>query len=957
MPPVDPSQVIGAQSQPQLGQPWPTSGYPPLSNIQPQKTTADIAATNQGITQKSQLFPSQLQEQQDKAEAARLQLRLLRQQQGLDPDTGLPAQNDGKIGQDYLAELAQNRGQAYADTVKAFTEGRMPPGGSFSFRSPQYFQLLQDAARYEPGFDLTAFQRRAAATQKYLSNPNSPVIRLNQAFDHLNDFYQAGVALNNPSSGSVLATPEAAAHVVGMSLDKDPRLTQFNVAKNFLATELAAAAKGSNDPNVASIQEHLSSMGPTSSPEQFRAFANEAAKFLGGRVDANQYQFQQALGPNANQWDLMTPNARAVYNMYASDNFLQQPPGSEKVTTPNPAQHLSIAYERVPVPAGYQAAHAAALAKIKRGTLTVPAYIALRQQLDNNFAGELPDGFKSQLDPSDVQNFVDQFNKGGAITKIPALNVPVGALHKAAAAAATSVPGTVLENAANAALAGAPEALSNQESRDAFHAANAANPVSAIVGDIGGSVMPIGGIENTAIKLFPKLAQTSRGKIAADIIANSLYQGSRGYSDANDGQGATGLANGLASGAAAGVAGNFFTKGATPFLSKTMQDALNTVGGNKNLTFLQRLGFGRSESVLSGVPGIHGAVEKSMAGLDTDNANRALANISPTIESPPEGDPLAFQTSVPNDVQPGFDTTKFTRQQLSNAYEAVKPNVGGTISGLDDAMADLRNQVDNKRSFVRIKNAVNQFGSDGDTFNGDDYKNATTSLRQLIQDYANDGESGHLSATDSRDLAGASQNAINLIRDQVRFNNPEVGSQLSGLEKGWAHLARIQDATRRAATNDGIYTPNQLMQSTIKLDTSGRKVLSAEGQAFEQPYARAAQTVMGTGQPVKAVLRDAGWTLGTLATLGAGGHYLGGTAADVLPMLGGVAAAGYLPGIRRFAQAFMFGRPPAAADIAAVRKVFGGANAARLDSATRHAIESAIGSSLQGNLPAEGNKQ
>lgn len=902
-------------------QPFPGAVLPKLHG--PDTSTEERTRQLMGVT--NQLIPSQVEKSKADAQKAILELRKERIAQGLDPDTGKPmaGPNAGKIGEAALEGWSEGD----KNIVKSIVQGRGPQISAFALgRNPALMRYIQAAYQYEPGTDLTTFQRRSVAAQKFLSNPNSPMLRVNQALQHLDRFYTNAHGLDNFHDGGLLNPLPRIGNLTRtgvMAANVDPRYKAFDADRKALATELAAAFQGSGQSALADREHWTQLLSAAQTPEAFDATIKEITGLLGGRVEASNAQFKQAVGVGADGFDLFSPKAKAAYEKYSAETFGLPAPPEDKKLDPNMKGGGDL-------PAGYQQEHADFLINHPPGKLTVDDYLKMRHDLDAKY---LSGGSHSVLDPKQVKELVDFYNTHGLSphTKVPTATLPTSELEKKVIEGATSGVGVGLANAANAMTLGLPELVAGEGGRSAMHHSNEKHPWWATGGEIAGSIAPIGAAENLSLKALTKIVpESTRSKLASDIIGNSLYQGARGFSDADNGKGGEGFVKGLAAGAGGAVAGNLVTKGVSPLLSAGTQDALKLLGGT-DLTTFQRLGLGKAENALSSVPLAHGAQAKALVSFNRNNAGR-------TLDLLPEGIP-GVSKKLPKRLNSGTEINDFVHTQLSNAYDALKPKIAGTVDGTyANAIGALKLQAKSKAqktAFKEIEDALGNFSSGGN-YTGDGYVAASERLRSIMQDYAtiaeNGGQAG-LPPSAARDVARLAEQARKQMQGQIARTDPVLGMQLKGVERGWAKKMVAEDATNRALGNEGIYSPDQALTSMKKLDTSANSSRSARGKAFDQPYTAAASKIMGSTVPKKISPKET-----SIVLLGLG---MGTAAAPVAGQVLGTALAGaYGPGVKRIVQKLLTGKRPSSVDNFLVRRI----------------IESAAGAKLQDHLPEEGSQ-
>lgn len=856
----------------------------------------------QGNARAAAISPAQIRK--ENADAAKAEIEARKAQEAWDAahPKGAAKIDPNAIGEQAIADLPEGE----KDIVKGITQGRVPVTSLAISRNPKLFELTQRAFQLEPGTDLTTFQRRQAAFSKFMSNPNSPMLRVNQALQHLDRFYDSAHKLDNFHSGffGAMGNYGRAGY---MAATQDPRYKAFDADRKALATELAAAFQGSGQSALADREHWIGVLGAANSPESFDAVIKEATGLLAGRVEASNAQFKQAVGANADFYDLMSPEARKVYQKFSSDAFQNDNPADGK-------KELSTTTKSEAVPAGYQQEHDAFLAG-KQGQLTVDEYVKLRHELDQKY---LTDPNRQPLDMDAAKAFVDSFNQTGKTGKVRLGDKPLSEVEKLRSEFGQSGTGVALTSGLNAASFGLGDLAVGQEGRELKDLAAEKHPIAAIGGEVAGSIAPIAGLSKGGAALLAKLGLTpervaallggtGRAALAGDAAANMAYGTARGFSGADEGEGGEGALEGAAGGVLGSLAGNAVTKGLTPVLKDSTVAALQRLKG-VDMTTLQKLGLGRAEESLSGIPFAHGAREGAMESFNVDNANRALQNIKLPDGTSPQ---------LPKNIEAGTDINAAMNARINEAYSRVRPKIFGSADSSTPAGKDfnaairaLKTQANTpakKAMFKDIEDAVGQFNQGIGSYNGDSYQAASMRLRTLMKDFATkadrDGDTG------ARDMARVAESVRKQMQTLITRHSPEAGQELKGVERAYAHSMRIEDASNRAlAGNESVYSPAQLLTSIKKLDLSLNKNASARGKAFDQQYAQAASKVLGHGSVPKVSVRETSVMAGALG--------LGST--FVSPMLavftGGAGAGLYGPGVKRITQAILSGKRPSKID-------------------------------------------
>lgn len=176
--------------------------------------------------------------------------------------------------------------------------------------------IQQAVARAYPEYDYTNAHSKVAAAKAFTSGKQGQNINsLNTALAHLGTTAQRAEDLKNESFTPYNSIANAAGRVFG-----DPRVTNFNVARQAVADELTRAFRGSGG-NVADIKGWEDSINSSESPEQLRGAIQQGAKLLEGRVYAIGDQRSQALGTKDDPLSILNPHARAALAAFQSPDY------------------------------------------------------------------------------------------------------------------------------------------------------------------------------------------------------------------------------------------------------------------------------------------------------------------------------------------------------------------------------------------------------------------------------------------------------------------------------------------------------------------------------------------------------------------------------------------------------------------------------------------------------------
>ena len=529
----------------------------------------------------------------------------------------------------------------------------------------------------------------------------------------------------------------------------------------------------------------------------------------------------------------------------------------------------SFTHETVEVPPEYQVQENQFLRDHPAGTLTLDQYMAHRADLDKNY------NFHTDRDMA--AKFVDEYNKGARVTKIP----PVIREKP------TEGPAAGMAAFANAAAAGIPEAVTGPEGREYFQSLTAQHPGFAWPGEIAGSFVGMKGFDvagrgtvrgverllgkNIVVKGAPKYTKA----LVQDVGTNAAYGGARGFAGSEEGQGLGGASLGAGLGAGAAIGGQLLTKGVVPFTSKGFQTARGMVDAN------------------------------SLKGFNRENASRALGWIG---------------EKLPKKIQPGTEMNDYVHSRLSAEYNAIKPQISGSSDvQFDNSVAAVKlgaRTKEKKEMFKEIANAVGMFKDAKGNYTGEGYVNASERLRFLSKTWRN--AQGDLA---KNDMAAEAEKVRKQMQLLIQRNAPpELAKRLKAVERGWAHLSRIEGASGAAlASNEAMYSPRQYIAEIRKQDVLPRKTASARGKAFDQPYAMAAEKVLGSSGAPKVGLGERFRVISALGGIAAPfsiNHYVAG------PAIVAIAAGAYGPTAKRIINDVMVGKRVSAIDNQYLRRAF-----------------------------------
>jgi hypothetical protein len=199
----------------------------------------------------------------------------------------------------------------------------------------------------------------------------------------------------------------------------------------------------------------------------------------------------------------------------------------------------------------------------------------------------------------------------------------------------------------------------------------------------------------------------------------------------------------------------------------------------------------------------------------------------------------------------------FAQQKLSDAYNTLLPKLSFNAhapvqAGLtfDQELTRIETLADKMPGGVgddlkqEIQNIIrDRLGTSG-TMNGEEWKSAESELGKTVK--------GYLTSPLQRERAVGEklQDVLGLFRDGLDNSNPGAKDALSSINKGYAILSRVEDASNRSVTQGGAFTPAQLLQEVRSAaKKAGRRKEFAAGDSLLQDWGEAGQKVIGNKVP------------------------------------------------------------------------------------------------------------
>lgn len=313
----------------------------------------------------------------------------------------------------------------------------------------------------------------------------------------------------------------------------------------------------------------------------------------------------------------------------------------------------------------------------------------------------------------------------------------------------------------------------------------------------------------------------------------------------------------------------------------------------------------RLEEAGQSIPLVGDAI-KSARGRAVQDFNRA------TIDQAlaPIGEKLSPDTPL------GREAISEMHDKIGAAYEKLLPqlkvqadpqwvaNMRGLIQGTQNGglSPDLANKFQSE-----IQNTILRQMSSSGGMTGQAFKKVEGDLGKLAQNYSTSA------VASERDLGGAFKQAQAELRDLLTRSNPAHADELGRINQAFGNAVRVEGAAGRIGSDQGVFTPAQMLSAVRQSDPSIRKGAFARGEAPMQQLAETAKSVLGnkvpdSGTPFRSLVVAAP-TLGAL--------YMANPAAAVGTGLGGAAAVGaYTRPGQSLLASLLASRPSGAGDVA-----------------------------------------
>jgi hypothetical protein len=218
-------------------------------------------------------------------------------------------------GEDYLKTISPTAG----NLIKKYASGELSIPAQM-VRTPAGQQLLGAITQYDPTFDATNYQKRQQTATAFAKGNEGKAIRAaNQTLYHMGNLYQRSEDLNNLNIlPGILNAPINLIEEKGFG---DTRQGKYRQSAQAVASELRKVFAASGGGNLTELQAWEKSFDPNAGENQQKAYIGNGVDLLRGALKSLESQYRTGMGLNKNIGDLLSPEARGVYEkLQAGEN-------------------------------------------------------------------------------------------------------------------------------------------------------------------------------------------------------------------------------------------------------------------------------------------------------------------------------------------------------------------------------------------------------------------------------------------------------------------------------------------------------------------------------------------------------------------------------------------------------------------------------------------------------------
>jgi hypothetical protein len=297
-----------------------------------------------------------------------------------------------------------------------------------------------------------------------------------------------------------------------------------------------------------------------------------------------------------------------------------------------------------------------------------------------------------------------------------------------------------------------------------------------------------------------------------------------------------------------GIGGALGRGGVTPQAKELLDAGVNVPPGRSVGGIAGRLEEGLESIPVAGDM-LKGAHRRSVLEFNTATANKVLEPLGKTVD------------------KSGREAVVQVKQHASKAYNSVLDRI--KIVQFDDTFVSEGNKIaamsselgeGAQKQFMNIlKNRLFSKVTPAGTMSAQTMKQVDSQLGRLAEVYRRSSDEN------MRGMGMALHEVqASMRRNLERVAGPELAGELQAANKVWAGYVRLRDASTRAGSHEGVFSPAALRSAVQKADKGG----FGDGDAMLQKWAEAGEKVLGPKVP------DSGTPFRLMGAAGLGGLLL-----------------------------------------------------------------------------------
>lgn len=199
----------------------------------------------------------------------------------------------------------------------------------------------------------------------------------------------------------------------------------------------------------------------------------------------------------------------------------------------------------------------------------------------------------------------------------------------------------------------------------------------------------------------------------------------------------------------------------------------------------------------------------------------------------------------------GYEGVEQARALASDAYEQafkvlkrvdIDPQFQGAMANIDQMLVSVPKKIQRQFASV-IDDSLYTKITPANTMAGRSAKAAYSDLSKKATRYMKSAD------PDQVQLGEALKAVADEVKGLAARTSPRAGSMIKKADEAWTMLLRVENAASRAGAQEGVFSPALLGAASRQMDSSGRRVASAQGRAPMQEFSDIGRSVLGETLP------------------------------------------------------------------------------------------------------------